>query len=122
MTISVDHRDHPPPPRRPPPQNQLQGTQSEFLKLFMAQLQNQDPMNPKDGSDMVAQLAQMSGVEQQTQTNTELTQLLAAQSSTSNASLSSLVGRQCNAERRRLQRSPGPAARRRRSKCRRQAR
>jgi flagellar basal-body rod modification protein FlgD len=75
----------------------LAGTQSEFLKLFMAQLQNQDPTSPQSATDMVAQLAQMSGVEQQTQTNTELTQLLAAQSSTSNASLSSLVGRQCNA-------------------------
>ncbi|MEO8842707.1 MAG: flagellar hook capping FlgD N-terminal domain-containing protein [Kofleriaceae bacterium] len=75
----------------------LAGTQDEFLKLFMAQLQNQDPMSPKDGSDMVAQLAQFSSVEQQTQTNSQLAALAASQSSTANASLSSLVGRTCSA-------------------------
>jgi len=75
----------------------LQGTQDEFLKLFMAQLQNQDPLDPKDGADMVAQLAQFSSVEQQTQTNAQLQAMAASQSSSANASLSSLVGRQCDA-------------------------
>jgi flagellar basal-body rod modification protein FlgD len=36
----------------------------EFLKLLVAQLKNQDPMNPMDGKDMAAQLAQFSTVEQ----------------------------------------------------------
>jgi flagellar basal-body rod modification protein FlgD len=36
----------------------------EFLKLLVAQMKNQDPMNPMDGKDMVAQLAQFSSVEQ----------------------------------------------------------
>jgi flagellar basal-body rod modification protein FlgD len=79
------------------PANQLAGTQSEFLKLFMAQLQNQDPLNPQSGTDMVAQLAQFSSVEAQTQTNTQLAALTAAQSSTASAGLSSLVGRTCDA-------------------------
>jgi len=74
----------------------LQGTQDEFLKLFMAQLQQQDPLNPSSGTDMVAQLAQFSSVEQATQTNTYLQQLTAAQASTSNANLATLVGRQCD--------------------------
>ena len=76
---------------------QLSGTKDEFLKLFMAQLQNQDPLQPKDGSDMVAQLAQFSSVEQAQQTNAQLSALTATESSTANASLSSLVGRQCSA-------------------------
>jgi len=76
---------------------QLSGTKDEFLKLFMAQLQNQDPLSPKDGSDMVAQLAQFSSVEQAQQTNQQLAALTATESSTANASLSSLVGRQCSA-------------------------
>ena len=75
----------------------LSGTKDEFLKLFMAQLQNQDPLQPKDGSDMVAQLAQFSSVEQAQQTNAQLSALTATESSTANASLSSLVGRQCSA-------------------------
>jgi flagellar basal-body rod modification protein FlgD len=76
---------------------QLSGTKDEFLKLFMAQLQNQDPLSPKDGSDMVAQLAQFSSVEQAQQTNAQLSALTATEASTANASLSSLVGRQCSA-------------------------
>jgi flagellar basal-body rod modification protein FlgD len=75
----------------------LSGTKDEFLKLFMAQLQHQDPLSPKDGSDMVAQLAQFSSVEQAQQTNAQLSALTATESSTANASLSSLVGRQCSA-------------------------
>ncbi|HEX4452424.1 MAG TPA: flagellar hook capping FlgD N-terminal domain-containing protein [Kofleriaceae bacterium] len=75
----------------------LVGTESEFLQLFMAQLQNQDPLNPQDGADMVSQLAQFSSVEQETQTNTNLANLTATESSTANASLSSLVGRSCDA-------------------------
>ena len=46
------------------PANQLTGNKDEFLKLFMAQLQHQDPLDPKNGADMVAQLAQFSSVEQ----------------------------------------------------------
>ena len=76
---------------------QLSGTKDEFLKLFMAQLQHQDPLSPKDGADMVAQLAQFSSVEQQTQTNSQLAALAASQSSSANAGLSSLVGRTCTA-------------------------
>src|SRR5258708_10471669 len=35
-----------------------------FLKLFVAQLKNQDPLNPQDGTQFVAQLAQFSQLEQ----------------------------------------------------------
>jgi flagellar basal-body rod modification protein FlgD len=79
------------------PQNQLQGTEDEFLKMFMAQLQNQDPMNPSSGSDMVAQLATFSQVEQATQTNTDLTALTAQATSSANAGMANLVGRQATA-------------------------
>ncbi len=75
--------------------NTMRGTKDEFLKLFMAQLQHQDPLDPKNGSDMVAQLAQFSAVEQAQQTNQQLADLAAAQASTSSAGLSSLIGRTC---------------------------
>src|SRR5258706_7764770 len=75
----------------------LTGSKDEFLKLFMAQLQHQDPLDPKNGADMVAQLAQFSSVEQAQQTNAQLAALTASESSTANASLSTLVGRQCDA-------------------------
>ncbi|MCX5742161.1 MAG: hypothetical protein NT062_06665 [Proteobacteria bacterium] len=71
------------------------GSKDEFLKLFMAQLQHQDPLDPKSGADMVAQLAQFSAVEQAAQTNSTLSELAAAQASNASASLSNLVGRDC---------------------------
>jgi len=75
----------------------LKGTKDEFLKLFMAQLQHQDPFQPKDNSDMVAQLAQLSSVEQATQTNQHLADLASAEAATSSAGLASMIGRDCQA-------------------------
>jgi len=75
----------------------LTGSKDEFLRLFMAQLEHQDPLDPKNGADMVAQLAQFSSVEQAQQTNQHLSELAAAQASNASASLSTLVGRDCTA-------------------------
>lgn len=37
---------------------------NEFMKLLVAQMTNQDPMNPMNGEQMAAQLAQFSSLEQ----------------------------------------------------------
>jgi flagellar basal-body rod modification protein FlgD len=84
-------------PTTAPTSGALTGSKDEFLKLFMAQLEHQDPLDPKSGADMVAQLAQFSSVEQAQQTNQHLAELAAAQAATSSASLSNLVGRTCSA-------------------------
>ncbi|MCX6896989.1 MAG: hypothetical protein NTZ16_16185 [Verrucomicrobia bacterium] len=39
-------------------------SKTTFLNLLVAQLKNQDPLNPQDGSQFVAQLAQFSQLEQ----------------------------------------------------------
>jgi len=46
-----------------------------FLTMLTTQLQNQDPLNPMDSTDLSVQLATFSGVEQQVQTNDLLTQM-----------------------------------------------
>lgn len=55
------------------------GTQLDydsFLKLLIAQMQNQDPLEPMNSSDYVAQLATFSQVEQTVQSNGRLADLL----------------------------------------------
>ena len=50
-----------------------------FLTLLTAQLKNQDPLDPQDGTEFTAQLAQFSSLEQQINTNTKLDNLIGAQ-------------------------------------------
>jgi flagellar basal-body rod modification protein FlgD len=44
-----------------------------FLQLLVAQLRNQDPMNPSDGTQFVAQLAQFQQLEQSVNTGQDIT-------------------------------------------------
>jgi flagellar basal-body rod modification protein FlgD len=45
--------------------NQLNNTQ-EFLQLLVAQLKNQDPLNPQDPSQFMSEIAQLTQVQSQT--------------------------------------------------------
>ncbi len=44
----------------------------EFLQLLVTQMKNQDPMNPMDNKEMIAQLAQFSALEQMQNVGTQL--------------------------------------------------
>jgi flagellar basal-body rod modification protein FlgD len=48
---------------------------TEFLNLLVAQLKNQDPMNPMDNQEFIAQLATFSSLEQLISINKAVTEL-----------------------------------------------
>lgn len=56
--------------------------QEDFIKLFLAQLQFQDPMEPVDNREFLAQLAQFSSLEQSRQTSQNTNDLLAMNATT----------------------------------------
>ena len=70
----------------------------DFMKLFITQLQNQDPMNPTDSTQMVAQMAQLTQVEQAYNSNTNLKSLLSALNGQSNMSAVSYIGKTITAQ------------------------
>ena len=49
--------------------------QSDFLRLMTAQLSQQDPFNPVDNQQMVAQMAQFSSLAGISETNTVLSKI-----------------------------------------------
>lgn len=59
-------------PRTLPTNSKGAMDRDQFLLMLTAQLKNQDPLNPMDGKDMAAQLAQFSTVEQLIQMNKTL--------------------------------------------------
>jgi len=73
----------------------------DFLKLLTMQLQYQDPLNPMDGTQFAAQLAQFSSVEQLSNINTNLEQSIDANyllsQSISNALAATFVGKDVRA-------------------------
>lgn len=75
--------------------------QQEFLQLLVAQLQNQDPVNPMDGAEFASQLAQFNSVEQLIQVNSGLQELQYAQelmgTSLTNSMAASLTGKEVRA-------------------------
>jgi flagellar basal-body rod modification protein FlgD len=52
-------------------------TQNDFLKLLVAQMQYQDPMNPQSDTQMAAQMAQFTALQQSTQMSSSLSMLQA---------------------------------------------
>jgi flagellar basal-body rod modification protein FlgD len=69
-----------------------------FLTLLTTQLQNQDPSSPMDTSTFTQELAQFAGVEQQVQTNTDLSSLISLNEEGQLNSDSSLVGETATAD------------------------
>ncbi|EKN64720.1 flagellar hook capping protein [Neobacillus bataviensis LMG 21833] len=60
-------------------QNQNQMDKDLFLKILTTQLRNQDPTQPMEDREMIAQMAQFSQLEQITNLNQVFTQFMSSQ-------------------------------------------
>ena len=65
----------------------------DFLKLLIAQLAAQDPLDPMGAQDFSAQLAQFSGLEQMTNVNTNLELIQKLETTAQNTSALNLIGK-----------------------------
>jgi flagellar basal-body rod modification protein FlgD len=90
--IGINNLGSAPPSTLTPTGSNAMG-KDQFLKLLLAQLGNQDPTQPTDNTQFIAQLAQFSSLEQAQATNTRLDSLLLATSSTNQTSTAAFIGR-----------------------------
>lgn len=67
--------------------------QADFLKLMTAQMKNQDPFNPTDNTQMIAQMAQFSSVAGIAEMNSTMKAISARLGSTSVADAATFVGK-----------------------------
>jgi len=65
----------------------------DFLTLLVAQLKNQDPMNPDDPTEFTAQLAQFSSLEQLFNINESMDSLTSAQKQSDRFATMDLIGK-----------------------------
>ena len=70
----------------------------DFLKMFLAQLEHQDPLNPMEGTEFSAQLAQFSSLEQLFYVNGNLESLKSAQDQNSRFQALDFIGKEIVAE------------------------
>lgn len=75
----------------------LSGNLDQFLKLLTTQLRNQDPTSPQDTNQLTQQIATLSQVEQQINTNKNLEKLVTAYAATQYNSVVSYIGKQIEA-------------------------
>lgn len=68
-----------------------------FMKLLIAQLQNQDPQAPADSKEMITQLSQLSGVQEMTNMRTQIENMTIAMAGISNQQAVGMVGRTVSA-------------------------
>jgi len=65
----------------------------DFLKLLIAQLENQNPLKPQEATEFTAQLAQFSSLEKLININDALKEIELIQSSINNAQAVSFIGK-----------------------------
>lgn len=70
----------------------------EFLKILMTQLQNQDPLNPMEDKEFIAQMAQFSTLEQMTNLSSSMQKFIDFQKSNTLSSYVDWIGKNVDYE------------------------
>jgi flagellar basal-body rod modification protein FlgD len=73
-----------------------------FMKLLVAELKNQDPNQPMDAREMVAQLSSLSSVQKLTEIDDKLSSLQGGSNASTSLQSSGLIGRTVSAKTNRL--------------------
>ncbi|MDX8288368.1 flagellar hook assembly protein FlgD [Metabacillus indicus] len=66
----------------------------DFLKILIAQLQNQDPLNPMEDKEFISQMASFSSLEQMTNLNTQMSSFIQVQVNDGILKYSEMIGKQ----------------------------
>jgi flagellar basal-body rod modification protein FlgD len=82
---------------------------SDFLSMLMTQLKNQDPSSPMDTNQFTSELVQFSQVEQQINTNQDLTQMIQLTQASQVEQSASMLGKQVTANSNQLSLQNGQA-------------
>ncbi len=72
--------------------SQLQATQDRFLALLVAQMKNQDPLNPMDNAQVTSQMAQLSTVSGINQLNATVQALSSSMTAAQSLQATSMIG------------------------------
>ncbi|USK35705.1 flagellar hook assembly protein FlgD [Bacillus sp. F19] len=66
----------------------------DFLKILIAQLQNQDPLNPMEDKEFISQMASFSSLEQMTNMSTQLSDFIHLHVNDGILKYSEMIGKQ----------------------------
>ncbi|MDQ5985771.1 MAG: hypothetical protein CSYNP_01488 [Syntrophus sp. SKADARSKE-3] len=68
----------------------------DFLKMLLAQMKNQDPLNPQDGAQFASQLAQFSSLEQLQNLNASISNQTLSMTTMAHTQAVSMIGKTVN--------------------------
>ncbi len=71
----------------------IAATEDRFLKLLVAQMKNQDPLNPLDNAQVTSQMAQLSTVTGIEKLNSTLAAMMSSQQANQSLQAATLIGR-----------------------------
>lgn len=93
--------------KKPKVAEKPKGDQTDFMKLMIAQLKNQNPLDPKDGAEFLSQLAQFNQVDGINKLNDQFAGMTSRLRSSQALQATAMVGRKVRVEGDKVAYTPG---------------